>query len=138
MAKISDKEYKHFSEQLAQRFERKVKGCKILSPLPDSLFGVKLVPLPSAKDVKKIKLSAIDDNVIYFYTSSKKQGVYHLLRHFRNCASHNDRITKKQRNGETSYLFEDKNKAYVSLRGNVNKEKWDAFIEQLYADALKK
>lgn len=136
MAKISDKEYKYFSEQLAQRFECKVKGNIILSPLPEISLGVKLVPLLSAEEVKKIKMADIDDNTIYFYAKSKKQGVYHLLRHFRNCASHRDRITKKQKQGETYYLFEDKSKSYVSLRGNVSKDKWETFIEQLYSVAL--
>ena len=136
MTKISEKTYKYFSEQLAQRFELKVKGRKILSPLPDTLSGVKLVPLSSAEEVKKIELSVIEDNTIYFYAKSKKQGVYHLLRHFRNCASHKDRITKKQKNGNSFYQFEDKNKSYVSMRGNVCIDKWDVFIEKLYADAL--
>ena len=136
MAKISAEEYKYFSEQLAQRYELEVKGHKILSPLPDTLLGVKLVPLRFAKEVKKIKKSTIEANTIYFYAKSKKQGVYYLLRHFRNCASHKDRITKKQKDKETYYQFEDRSKAYVSLRGNVSKNKWDAFIEQLYEDAL--
>ena len=136
MARISDEEYKRFSEQLAQRFERKVKGHKILSPLPETIHGVRLIPLPSAKEVKKKKLSTIEGNTIYFYTKSKKRGIFHLLRHFRNCASHDNRITKKQKDGNYFYQFEDRNKTHVSMRGKVNEEKWEEFIEKLYEDAL--
>ena len=121
---------------MAQRFELEVRGHYLPLPLPEKLLGVRLVPLKSAKEVKKVKSSAIDDNTIYFYTKSKKQGVFYLLKHFRNCTSHKNRITKKQKDGEEYYQFEDKTKAYVSLQGKVSVEKWDEFIEQLYTEAL--
>lgn len=136
MAKISEKEYKHFSEQLAQRFERKIKGNSISLSLPDMIMGVRLIPLLSAKEVSMVKSERINDNEIYFYTKSMKQGVYNLLRHFRNSASHKDRIKRKQRNGNTYFHFEDRNKSYISMRGNVCVDIWDSFIEELYHDSL--
>lgn len=140
MAKISDNEYDKFSKQLAQRFELKVKGFFIPTSLRDMPFGVRLVPLPSAEDVMNINPQIIRDDEIYFYTKSYRQGVYNLLRHFRNCGSHKDSITKEKRNGRWFYLFEDKGdngNLYVSLRGNISFDKWDSFIEDVYTIVLK-
>lgn len=141
MAQISDNEYKMFSEQLAQRFERKVKGFYIPTSLLETPYGVRTVPLPSAECVKEIDPSAIKDNELYFYTPSYKQGVFHLLRHLRNCGSHKDYITKRKKYGRWFYIFEDKGEIlgipYVSLRGRVCCDVWDSFIEGLYAQVLK-
>ena len=45
MGVFSDKEYKMFSEQLAQRFERKVKGHTISIDISSMPKSVSLVPL---------------------------------------------------------------------------------------------
>lgn len=140
MAQISDSEYQKFSEQLAQRFERKVKGFSIPTLLTDVPPSVKVVPQLSAQDVKNRKTASINDNELYFYTPSYKQSVYHLLRHLRNCGSHKNRITKKNKGGKWYYMFEDKGKRngklYISMRGNVCRDIWDSFIEDLYSLVL--
>lgn len=51
MARISDNEYDNLSKQLAQSFERKVKGFYIPTSLMDIPLGVRVVPLPTAEDV---------------------------------------------------------------------------------------
>lgn len=141
MVQISDSEYKKFSEQLAQRFERKVKGFDIPTSLQDVPFGVRIAPQPTAECVKNIDSSTIRNNEIYFYTPSLRQAVYNLLRHFRNCGSHKDSIKKENKDGIWYYQFEDKGilkgVPYISLRGNVRCDVWDAFIEDLYATVLK-
>ena len=69
-----------------------------------------------------------------------KQGVYHLLRHLRNCGSYKNYITKKNKGGKWYYMFEDKGKnhgkPYISMRGNVCSDIWDLFIEDLYSLVL--
>jgi hypothetical protein len=141
MVQISDSEYKKFSEQLAQRFELKVKGCLIPTSLDDVPLGVRVVPLPSAEDVKNVDLSSIKSNELYFYTPSYKRGVYHLLRHFRNCSSHKNFITKVKKGGKWFYIFEDKGTfkgvPYLSMRGNICSDIWDSFIEDLYSMVIK-
>jgi hypothetical protein len=141
MAQISDKEYKKFSEQLAQRFEWKIKGFLIPTSLLDVPNAVRVVPEPSAKDVGKVKSTSIKDNELYFYTPSLKQGVYHLLRHFRNCGSHKNSITKKYKDGKWFYIFESKRvingHSCTSIKGNVRCDIWDSFIEDLYSIVLK-
>lgn len=140
MAKISDIEYDKFSKQLAQRFELKVKDFFIPTSLRDLPHGVRIVPLLSAEDVMNINPQNIKDNEIYFYTKSYRQGVYNLLRHFRNCGSHKDSINKEKRNGRWFYLFEDKGyngSPYVSMKGNISFDKWNSFIEDVYTLVLK-
>lgn len=140
MAQISDSEYEKFSKQLAQRFELRVKEFYIPTSLQDTPIGVRLVPLPTAEDVMNIDPSTIKNNEIYFYTKSYRQGVYNLLRHFRNCSSHKDYITKEDRGGRWFYMFEDKGangSPYISMRGNVSFDRWDSFIEDLYTIVLK-
>ncbi len=140
MAKISDSEYEKFSKQLAQRFELKVKEFYIPTSLQDTPLGVRIVPLPTAEDVMNVDSTTINNNEIFFYTKSYRQGVYNLLRHFRNCSSHKNCITKEFRNGRWFYIFEDKGKngnPYISMKGNVSFDKWDSFIEDLYAIVLK-
>lgn len=140
MARISDNEYDNLSKQLAQRFERKVKGFYIPTSLMDIPLGVRVVPLPTAEDVMNMDSAKIKNNEIYFYTKSYKQGVYNLLRHFRNCSSHKDSITKEKRSGKWFYVFEDKGdngNPYISMRGNICIDKWDSFIEEIYKIVLK-
>lgn len=141
MAHISDSEYDKFSKQLAQRFERKIKGFYIPTSLLDTPPVVRIVPLPTAEDVMNVEPSTIKNNEIYFYTESLKQGVYNLLRHFRNCSSHKDHITKEYRDGRWFYLFEDKGNVngnpYISMKGNISLDIWDSFIEDIYSTVLK-
>ena len=140
MAKISDSEYDKFSKQLAQNFERKIKGFYIPTSLMDVPLGVRVVPLPTAEDVMNMDSAKIKNNEIYFFTKSYKQSVYNLLRHFRNCGSHKDAITKEERNGEWFYVFEDRGyngSPYVSMKGNIAFDKWDSFIDELYKIVLK-
>ncbi len=96
MANITEKEYKSFSEQLAQKFELNIKGNQISVSLPESFHGVKLIPKPTAKDVKEVKWKSIKENEIYFYSKNKSNDLFNLLRHFRNCASHKDCIIRKK------------------------------------------
>jgi hypothetical protein len=140
MAQISDKEYKKFSEQLAQRFERKVKEFYIPTTLQNLPQCVRMVPLLSAVDVMNIDSKTIKSNEIYFYTNTYKQSVFNLLRHFRNCSSHKDRITKVKRNGQWYYQFEDKGtngNPYISMKGNICCDIWDSYIEDVFTTVLK-
>jgi len=140
MAQISDGEYKKFSEQLAQRFELKVKGYYIPTTLMDLPLYVRVVPLPSAEDVMNIDSTTIKSNEIYFFTNTYKQSVFNLLRHFRNCSSHKENITKEEKRGRWYYQFEDKGtngNPYISMKGNVCCDIWDTYIEEVFATVLK-
>lgn len=83
MKELTNEELEYFNNQLAKRFMTDIEGFYISAPFMDIPIGVRLIPLPSAEDVNNVNESEIKDNEIYFYTTSLKQAVYHLLRHLR-------------------------------------------------------
>ena len=137
MNELTKEELGRFSEQLATRFLTEVEGYNILLPLNEVPLEVRVVPLPMAEDVSQLDESSVKDNEIYFYSPSLKQAVFHLLRHFRNCAVHKGRIKKVERKGKLFYYFEDSTKTYLSMRGYIAVEKWNSYIDLLYSCALK-
>ena len=137
MNELTKEELGRFSEQLATRFVTEVEGYKILLPLNVSPLEVRVVPLPTAEDVNQLNESSVKDNEIYFYTPSLKQAVFHLLRHFRNCAAHKGRIKNVDRKGKLFYYFEDSTINYMSMRGYIAVDKWDNYIDSLYVDVIK-
>lgn len=136
MKELTNEELEYFNNQLAKRFMTDIEGGYISAPFMDIPIGVRLIPLPSAEDVNNVNESEIKDNEIYFYTTSLKQAVYHLLRHLRNCAAHKGRIKRDERQGRQFYYFEDIYSSCLSMRGNVAVDKWNGFIEELYKVAL--
>lgn len=137
MTDLTNEELKVFSEQLAQRYMSDIEGYLIKSSFRETPYNVRLIPLPSADDVSKIQFSDMKKNEIYFYTESLNNSIFHLLRHFRNCASHKGRIKKTEIGGVPVYLFEDKTKVYVSMIGNVEVNLWEKYIKELYDIAIK-
>ena len=73
----------------------------------------------------------------FFYSRTKIEEVYSLLKHFRNCGSHKNRIHKIMKDGVEYYKFEDKSSYGSSMRGFIAVDIFEDFIEQLYSEATK-
>ncbi len=130
---ISKEEFAYFSEILAQKFELN-QHKKIDADLGDleKILGLPLLIQTKTDDVNRIKLKNLLDNQIVFYAKTKKSAVFYLAKHFRNCASHKGRITKKKVGDSYIFLFEDKYGGKATLRCKLSKETLILLINKLY------
>lgn len=130
---ISKEEFAYFSEMLAQKFELN-QHKKIDADLGDleKILGQPLLIQTKTKDVDRVKFKDVPDNQIVFYTRTKKSAVFYLAKHFRNCASHKGRITKKKVGDSYIYSFEDKSGGKATLRCKLSKETLILLINKLY------
>jgi hypothetical protein len=131
-----------FVDQLAKRFLTEVEGYSLTTDIDDlKILGVSLVRGKKASEIGDINADDIHDNEVLFYSKTKKDAPFNLLKHFRNCASHSGCISLIQRNGKDFFLFEDKGKAYgksfISMRAVIQRDMWDEYIDNLYKEALK-
>lgn len=62
----------------------------------------------------------------------KKNAVFYLAKHFRNCASHEGCITKKKVGDSFIYLFEDKYGGKPTMRCKLSKETLILLINKIY------
>ena len=140
--KLKKEQIVKFSEQLAQRFLIEVDGFFLTSSIQDlNELGVRLVRKKRAAEVGKIAMNALSENECVFYSKTKRDASFFLLKHFRNCASHKDRIEVVQRNGKAFYQFEDRGnsygKPYISMRALIQADIWDEYIDNLFKEAVK-
>ena len=107
MTTISTEERDYFIKQLQTSFEKVNKKSVTASFQDLQPLGVSLVRKSRAHKLEGLSINDIDENQIVFYSKNDKVAPYDLLRHFRNCAAHKDRIKVEEKQDRKYYTFTD-------------------------------
>ena len=138
---ITNEEYSLFSEKLAQSFETEISDTISSVSFEEikSVEGLHLSRFRKTVEVDAIPLDEMRINSINFFSKTLKNGVFALIKHFRNCSSHKNRIFHSCIDGKDVIIFEDKNKNITSMRGIIETDKWEKAynkIAELYKEKL--
>lgn len=131
--RISKAEFEEFSKLLAHRFEL-TEDKKFETSLAslEAILGQPLLVHTKSEDVNKVSSKALLDNQIVFLAKTKKKAVYYLAKHFRNCASHAGRITKKKVGDKIVYLFRDEYNHKTTMQCRLSKDTLVQLVDKMY------
>lgn len=118
---ITREEYAHYSLNIAQRFEQEIVETESesnITTLQNS--GVTISRYKKADDVNNISLDDMPLNSVNFYSKTAKGAFFSLLKHFRNCASHKNRIFHASVNDVDVIVFEDSIGNKASMRAIIS------------------
>lgn len=132
MTAISKDERDCFLKQLQIPFDEVSKKNITVSFQDCQSLEVSLVRKDYAYELNGLSTNDIGDNQIIFYSKNDKVAPYDLLRHFRNCAAHKDRIKTEERTNCKYYTFTDIDKGQPTMLAVISYKIWDKYILSLY------
>ena len=130
---ITKQEFSMFAEKIAQTFELEILNTQSTVSC-DDIQGIEGVVFKRFNKADKVEAISLDDMAIgsvNFYSKTNKHAVFYLIKHFRNCSSHNNRIFHSTIGGDKVIVFEDTHNGCATMRAIIKADRWNTTFEKI-------